>query len=59
LTISTLKLHYGSGINGITNTFAACLWGLDFLTKWAAMGGVGVNFYVNLSSYDYQSPFTS
>lgn len=46
-------------MNGITNTFAACLWGLDFITRWAALGGVGLNFYTNLSQFDYQSPFTS
>lgn len=54
-----MKIHYNKGINGITNTFAACIWGLDFILKWSSMGGVGILFDTDLSSDNYQSPFTS
>jgi hypothetical protein len=44
VAISLLKLHYGKGIDGITNTFAATLWALDFYMEWISMNGTFIQF---------------
>jgi hypothetical protein len=36
---------YNGGATNVSDTFAASLWGLDFLYWWAAHGAIGVNFH--------------
>jgi hypothetical protein len=43
--ISEIKQISGSGIDGVTNTFASALWALDIAIEYAAMGGFFINFY--------------
>lgn len=38
------SFHHG-GLEGASNTFAATLWGLDYLHWWASHGAAGVNFH--------------
>lgn len=37
--------YYNGGAKGVSDTFAAALWGLDFMHWWAAHGAVGLNFH--------------
>lgn len=59
VTISRLKIHYGNGIDGVTNTFAAALWAADFIFNWLQMGGYQVYFDTDLLGVGFQSPFSS
>jgi hypothetical protein len=36
---------YNAGAAGVSDTFAAALWGVDFLHWWAAHGAAGLNFH--------------
>lgn len=36
---------YNGGAKDVSNSFAAALWGLDYLYFYAAHGGVGINFH--------------
>jgi hypothetical protein len=54
-----LKIHYGNGIDGVTNTFAAALWAADFIFNWLQMGGYQVYFDTDLLGVGFQSPFSS
>jgi hypothetical protein len=38
------SFHHG-GLEGASDTFAATLWGLDYLHWWASHGAAGVNFH--------------
>ena len=57
--ISHMKLHYGNGIDGLTNTFASALWAADFIFQWMSMGGYQIFFDVDLIGGGFQSPFNS
>lgn len=57
--IERLKLHFGNGKDGVTNTFAATLWAIDFIFEWVTFGGSMIHFHTDFSSNDYQSPFHS
>jgi hypothetical protein len=37
--------YYNGGARGASNSFAAALWGLDYLHWWAAHGAEGLNFH--------------
>jgi len=37
--------YYNGGATNVSDTFAAALWGLDFMYWWAAHGAIGVNFH--------------
>lgn len=37
--------YYNGGRRGASDTFAAALWGLDYLYWWAAHGAAGLNFH--------------
>jgi hypothetical protein len=37
--------YFNGGAQGASNTFAAALWGLDFLYWWAAHDAAGINFH--------------
>ena len=58
VTISRMKLHYGNGIDGVTNTFASALWAADFIFEWLSLGGYQIYFDTNLVG-GFQSPFSS
>ena len=36
---------YGGGKQGVSDTFAAALWGADYMLRIAQAGGIGVNFH--------------
>jgi hypothetical protein len=36
---------YNGGADGVSDTFASALWGLDFMWWWAAHGAAGINFH--------------
>ncbi len=36
---------YNGGAKNVSDTFAACLWGLDYMWWWAAHGARGLNFH--------------
>lgn len=36
---------YNGGAANVSNTFAASLWGLDFLYQWAQLNSAGINFH--------------
>ncbi|HVW22078.1 MAG TPA: hypothetical protein VHC86_12765 [Opitutaceae bacterium] len=36
---------YNGGAQGVSDTFASALWGLDFMWWWAAHGAAGINFH--------------
>jgi hypothetical protein len=37
--------YFNGGATNVSNTFAAALWGLDFMYWWAAHGAAGLNFH--------------
>ncbi len=37
--------YYNGGAKDVSDTFAAALWGLDFMHWWAAHGATGLNFH--------------
>lgn len=37
--------YFNGGATNVSNTFAAALWGLDFMYWWAARGAAGLNFH--------------
>lgn len=49
-----MKITNDSGINGITNSFAAALWAIDISAAFTTMGGRFINFYNSLN-VSYQS----
>ncbi len=46
------------GSEGISNSFGAALWSIDFMYELAIAGGDGVNFACEGGSTQYYSPFT-
>lgn len=46
------------GSDGISNSFGAALWSIDFMYELALAGGDGVNFACEGGSTQYYSPFT-
>lgn len=59
VAISRMKLHYGNGIDGLTNTFASALWAADFIFQWMTMSGYQIYFDTDVTGGSFQSPFTS
>lgn len=45
------------GASGVSDTYAATLWGLDYMYWWAAHGAIGVNFHTG-GFYDAIQPRT-
>ena len=43
--IEETNSFYNGGAKDVSDTFAAALWGLDYLHWWAAHGAAGVNFH--------------
>ena len=41
---------YNGGAPGVSDTFAAALWGLDYMYWWASHGAAGINFHTGLST---------
>jgi len=41
---------YNGGAVGVSDTFAAALWGLDYMYWWASHGAAGINFHTGLST---------
>lgn len=50
--------YYFGGAKDVSNTFAAALWGLDYLYWWAEHGAAGVNFHTGdqVAAADEQTP---
>ena len=45
IALSDIKLTGTAGVNGVTNSFAAALWALDFSLKYMSIGGFFASFY--------------
>ena len=45
LRIEEANNYFNGGCKGVSDTFAASLWGLDFLWWWASQGAQGINFH--------------
>lgn len=43
--LEEVNSYFHGGADGVSNTFAAALWGLDFMHWWAAHGAIGLNFH--------------
>lgn len=50
IALSDIRLTNTTGVDGVTNSFAAALWALDFSLKYMSIGGYFASFY---------TPFTS
>jgi len=48
--INEIRITNDSGINGITNSFAAALWAIDISAEFISMGGHFINFYNTLNA---------
>ena len=49
---------YNGGATNVSNTFAAALWGLDFMYWWAEHGAAGINFHTGDQVAARQRGFT-
>jgi len=49
---------YGGGKPGVSDRFAAALWGLDFMFILAAAGACGVNFETGVNHFGFLSPYS-
>lgn len=49
---------YNGGAKGVSNSFAAALWGLEYLYWWAARGSTGINFHTGdqVAAGEQQAP---
>ena len=45
LRIEEANNYFNGGARNVSDTFAASLWGLDFLWWWASHGAAGINFH--------------
>lgn len=45
LRIEECNNYFNGGCRGVSDSYAASLWGLDFLWWWASHGAVGINFH--------------
>jgi hypothetical protein len=45
VAINDIRLTNDSGVDGVTNSFAAALWALDISIAFTAMSGISINFY--------------
>ena len=50
-----MRITTGMGKDGVTNTFAAALWSIDFVINFALMNGYRVDFWHFLHEDNYQS----
>ena len=48
----------GGGVNLVSNSFGAALWGIDYMFELVRSGCVGINFATEGGSTVYYSPFT-
>jgi len=55
--INDIRLVSGSGVDGVTNTFAAAIWALDTAISFASLGGSFIQFHNFFTSANYQSLF--
>jgi hypothetical protein len=49
---------YNGGAEGVSNSFASALWGLDYLHWWASHGAAGINFHTGdqVAAGEQQAP---
>jgi hypothetical protein len=49
VAINDIRLTNDSGVDGVTNSFAAALWALDIGMAFASMSGYSINFHSPLT----------
>ena len=57
VSISSLKIVEGDGIDGVTNTFAAALWYIDFMMEVSLFGFYDSFYDSHIKAGNYQSVF--